>query len=274
MLFTQLTLPLIYTADAQILHGQQTAMEKLVQSDTTMATSFDKLHTHPGGSIHDCCTWLGVECTGGIVTEMVLPHCFITLDLRFLPPTLRFFHHRERYLNVTYSVRFLPRDLRYMYIRSVSLYNVGSSIDKGVFDAAYLPTHSEEIHICFRVQLWSTVIISKIPPNLRFLHIGCSPSVEKIVVDNTKLPPGLISLRVFKDAQDAKVKVLTLNGKKPDPRVRAYHREQLLYKRDKAPMELIDGKYLRSFDAKWEALSRGIGVAQRSLDFLLEECRH
>ena len=246
---------------------QNTAMHQVYRTVRNIRRGIDTFYTYPGGDINNSCTWRGVECRGGLVTSVVMPHCKLSLSIMYLPATVQFFHYRQHMIDGTYSVRYFPRDLRYMYIRFAYAFFPHEKMDDGVFDTCYLPQYSEEIHVCLNMQSWHTVSITTLPPNLRLLHLGSSRCIRSVVVNNSMLPPGLLDVSILKEKKNENIAISSLNHDQADPRIKAYKPRRRYADKSPPPQDLVEGAYFRTYDIKWAAVSREMGAPEQVIRY-------
>ena len=182
---------------------------------------------------NDCCTWMGVWCTQGSVTSLILAYPFtkhmVLFNMAAAPPTVQFVHFPEGYRSVWENVspRFFPRDLRYLCLKKAQMYILDDLEVDNVFDLSLLPAKVEEIHLEVRepVRLYDVMLIRSMPPSLRILSLVSTWRVPVAVVDGAGISEGLELIELVSSGKLAKIQHVG-GSKAVDKRIRAQLRVQ------------------------------------------------
>ena len=153
----------------------------------------------------DVCTWLGVTCTDGLITEIFLYHKLGSASRRdnwvaeidWLPPTLRFVHFEAVRVPGVWKPDRLPRELRYLCLKFVYDAHM-QSMGKCNYhtDFRRLPPRMEElISVCSAIG--QIIDLRSLPDTMRLIFIKqWKGNIQKVYIDYATLPDALRYLNV------------------------------------------------------------------------------
>ena len=189
----------------------------------------------------DCCSWRGVECTSGTVTELVLTtydaqERIWHVDILWLPNTIRYLCIQHSVLHSTFSLEQLPRDLQYLRIRNGML---RSEPLRKTVNLERLPRNIEELSVEMDDPLCGTVYIPSLSSKLVRCYLR-SFSIRVVIVDNNSLPKNMRQVMII----GQKAKFWSVDGKKLDDRIGPAGK----------PMYIYPAKYDKTFELKERAI--------------------
>ena len=208
---------------------QLAAMRNIVRQPNGRPSS--ALHESVKGSAGWVCSWVGVTCTDGVVTQFVCNMSSsgpVFVDLRWLPGTTRYVHAVDLTLYMPWHTQELSRDLRYLYMANCRtipmIFSVNSKRAKAFrrdpanfIDLRQLPRKMEEMY--FKDGLWAGPIhIIDLPPTMRLLHIS-DVLLYSTLVQMATLPKGLRSVRVHYQFGSKSMALKEIDGQAIDDRV-------------------------------------------------------
>ena len=211
----------------------QLALEPILGGpNVTIGRLWHYLRPLQSGSSIDPCSWRGIDCVDGKVHTFIFVQThemveggkagFVrepvlwTLDMRWLPSTLRQIHCDRVQLYHGWQPSQLPRDLRYLCLLGCFLPVDGPVPEGRYIDLSKLPEKMEALII--PGGWWSGPLVVKgLPSTMRLCHIA-NQELRKAYFDNTKLPASLKFFYVSA-VMSKHVKIMEVNGQKLDSRI-------------------------------------------------------
>ena len=147
----------------------------------------------------DLCSWRGLTCVEGFITEMVYKFMFRNnsqqllhgkprdFDMAFIPPTVQNLRIQSCVQHGYLDTRNFPREARYI--------DLNYNHFRGVLDLTALPVHLEDFR-CAGNSLIGPISLTQLPQSLHSLFIETN-LIQQRVVYYGNIPPGMntISLR-------------------------------------------------------------------------------
>ena len=153
----------------------------------------------------DVCTWSGVECTDGFVTQLRVYSNRLYVDsvrgdypleIDWIPATTQFVHLDSIELLYQWQADMLPRDLRYLYLRLCYDSSADQKKPNYHIDLRRLPSRMEELILIASI-IGRVINLRELPATMRFVYINHHPShIEAVYIDYDMLPKHIENVHV------------------------------------------------------------------------------